>query len=507
MSALLEVEDLNVCYGQTPVLADVGLCIAEGEAVGVVGSSGSGKSTLAAAVLGLLAPGGRVRSGAVRLRGEELLSAGPERLRRLRGAQIGYVMQDALRALNPTMRVGAQLAEAVTVHGATPAEADARTAALFDAVGLTPDHRRAYPHQLSGGQRQRVAIATAIANSPALLIADEPTTGLDVIVQRQLLDLLADLRAQLRQSVLLISHDARVVARLCERSVTLKRGRLCAAAPRHRDRTQMRRQPRAPSVAAAVGRPLLELRGLSVTYRRRGRRGPLVAALRDVDLTVGAGEVVGLVGRSGSGKSTLALAAIGLVAPTAGEVVLDGQQLHRLRGAARRTARASAHLIFQDAYDAIADGMIAARVLAEPAAIRGRRITSTELVNALAHAGLRPPEQFLGRRAAELSGGERQRLALARALASSGRLVIADEPTSMLDSDLRHELAGRMRAGTLQHGGGLLFITHDLELARWCCDRLVVLHEGRVVEQGCAEQVLSRPRAPETRLLLNAANL
>lgn len=506
MTALLEVEDLNVCYGQTPVLADVGLRIAEGEAVGVVGSSGSGKSTLAATVLGLLAPGGRVRSGAVRLRGEELLSAGPERLRRLRGAQIGYVMQDALRALNPTMPVGAQVAEAVTVHGGTPAEADARTTALFDAVGLTPDHRRAYPHQLSGGQRQRVAIAAAIANSPPLLIADEPTTGLDVVVQRRLLDLLADLRVQLGLSVLLISHDARVVARLCERTVTLEHGRLRAAPPPQRHGAQ-KRCGRAPGATAAVGRPLLELRGVSVTYRRRGRRAPLVAALRDVDLTVGAGEVVGLVGRSGSGKSTLALAAIGLVAPTAGEVILDGQQLHRLRGAARRTARASAHLIFQDAYDSIADGMSAARVLAEPAAIRRRPITSSELVTALAHAGLRPPEQFLGRRAAELSGGERQRLALARALASGGRLVIADEPTSMLDSDLRHELAGRMRAGTLQHGGGLLFITHDLELARWCCDRLVVLHEGRVVEQGSAEQLLSRPRAPETKLLLNAASL
>jgi len=501
VSALLEVCDLRVAYGERVAVRDVSVTLGRGEAVGLVGFSGSGKSTLVAATLGLLPEGGRVTGGQVHFAGEDLLAASAARMRELRGARIGYVTQDAVQALNPTMRTGDQVAEAMTVHGVAPSVAKARVAALLSLVDLAPEHARAYPHELSGGQRQRIALAAAIANDPPLLMADEPTTGLDVVMQRRLLDLLIRLRTELGLALVMISHDERVLAYVCDRVKRMPgtRKHPPAAAPRPRLRAP---QPQ-PQPQPAV----LEFRNVSADYRRSGRRGDPVAALHDVDLRVEPGEIVGLAGRSGAGKSTLGLLALRLLEPSAGEVWTAGRPLHALARRALRRERSRMHMIFQDSYDAMAETVPVKRMLAEPLEILGERPARERLCAALTHAGLRPAEAFLERSPAQLSGGERQRVALARAIVARPRLVIADEPTSMLDADLRDELLDHMRAMRDRDGTAFLFITHDLEIVRRFCDRLVVLHDGRVVERGPVDEVMGAPNAAETRTLLEAAVL
>lgn len=500
MSALLELRDITVAYGDRIGVRDATLIARRGEAVGLAGRSGSGKSTLLAAALGLLAPGARVVEGSARFDGEDLLAAGPVRLRELRGAAIGYVPQDAARSLNPTMRAGAQVAEAMTVHGFPEAQAAERAGELLAVVGLTADHARAYPHELSGGQRQRVAVAAAIANEPALLVADEPTTGLDVVVAQRLLDLLADLRERMRLTLVLISHDERAIARLCDRVV-----RIAGAVRDRAPRLDLAREEPCRPLSVAPG-PVLELRRVSVAYRRRSGRDRTVPALRDVDLEVQRGEIVGVIGRSGAGKTTLALAALGLLRPSSGVVLVGGQPLHALGRRKLRRARTATHLIFQDPYDSLPERRSVDRIVSEPHVIRGSGpLGADRLCEALERAGLAPASDFTGRAAGELSGGERQRLALARAIAARPRLIVADEPTSMLDADLRIELIDRMRALRDHDGTSFVFISHDLALARRFCDRLVVLQEGRIVERGPAQELLAAPRAAETRTLLDAA--
>lgn len=502
MSALLAVDGLSVSYGERIAVHDVSLTVESGEAVGLVGPSGTGKSTLVAATLGLLADAGRVTHGSVRFADEDLLAATAPRMRKLRGARIGYVMQDAVRALNPTMRAGDQVAEAMTVHGATKEAALARVAELLELVDLSPEHARAFPHELSGGQGQRIAIAAAIANDPPLLLADEPTTGLDVVALRRLLDLLARLRVELGLALLVISHDERVLSYLCDRVERMPHER--APRPNHPRSASGPSREHVPAPAGAV----LELRDVSATYHGRGRRGRSVAALRNVNVRVEHGEIVGLAGRSGAGKSTIAQLALGLVQASAGEVWTGGQgPLQALGKRELRRQREQLHLIFQNAYDAMPETLAVRKVLAEPLEIRGERAIHENLCAALEQAGLAPAEDFLERRPSSLSGGERQRLALARAIVARPRLVVADEPTSMLDAALRHELIDRMRDMRDRDGTAFLFITHDLEIARRFCDRIVMLHEGRVIEQGPADEVLARPQAAETRTMLDASEL
>lgn len=505
MSApLLQVADLTVDYGGDPVVAGACLELPARSAVGLVGASGSGKSTLASALVGLLPPGGRVRCGRACFDGVDLLSATPARLRALRGARLGYVTQDAVRSLNPTMRSGDQVREALTVHGVSRRGARARVAELLALVELSPEQGRAYPHELSGGQRQRVAIAAAIANRPALLVADEPTTGLDVVVQERLLALLGDLRERLGLALLVVSHDRDALAVLCERVVAMQAGRLVAAEATETP-TESIGVSGGPPESRPDAPPLVALRGVSVHYRRRAARSRVVPALRDVDLAVCRGEVLGLIGRSGAGKSTLAQVVLGLVVPDRGEASFDGRALHALGGRALRRERARMHLIFQDAYDAFPAGAGVRRALSEPLAIHGADAPAdAELAGALDAAGLHPPEDFLERLVEDLSGGERQRLALARAFVAEPELIVADEPTSMLDPGLRVELTDRLRAAARERGLTILLITHDLLLARRACDRIAVLAEGRVVEVGATEEVLSSPAASETRALLAA---
>ena len=526
----LVVDNLTIEYaapGATlRVVNGVSFSIRRGEALGIVGESGSGKTTLVTTVLGLLRPPARITNGRVVLAGEDLATRRPADLQRIRGKKVALIPQGAMNALNPVMTVGGQIAEAMTVHGSPGRhELHARVGSLLSLVGIPPERGVAYPHEFSGGMRQRVAIAMALANAPDLIIADEPTTGLDLIVQAEILALLADLRARLGLSLLFISHDLPVVLRIVDRFAVMYQGqiveegdartiakpshactrRLVDAVPRlHGDGPPMSRS----ADALAVTAPVLKVIDVRKSFRARGWRAPRHVVLDGVSLAVGVGEAVGLVGGSGVGKSTIARLVVGLDQPDAGQILFEGRDVWRHSGQAVRAARQRLHLVFQDPYDALPASMRVQDIVAEPLTIHGVG-TRTERVErvreALEEAALTPADRFLGRYPQELSGGERQRVALARAVILRPRLIVADEPTTMLDMSLRLELLALMKRLGRQHAISYLYITHDLALARAFCDRLVILHEGHVVEQGPAADLIERPKHPYTRRLVAAA--
>jgi oligopeptide/dipeptide ABC transporter ATP-binding protein len=591
---LLAIDDLQVAYathaGEVPAVRGVRLRVQPGETLGLVGESGCGKSSIARAVLGLL-PGNATASGSVRLRGTELLGAGERALRAVRGAQAVIVPQGAMSGLDPLMRVGEAIAETLVVHtGASWDDGRERAAELLARVDLPADVARRYPHELSGGMRQRAVIATTLAAGPELVIADEPTTGLDVLAQSRVLGLLAELRAELGLGLVLVSHDLRVVLSACDRVAVLYAGRIVEVAPTDAlsadplhpytagllaalpdiDRTRPWAQipgaspdpvapppgcafhPRCPHAEAecsrrvpalvarrgggtvachlaeqgvgarsidvlpvlaasaplAAGVAVLTVTGLAKTYARRRLSGTTaVPALSAVDLTVAAGQVTGLVGASGSGKSTLARIVVGLVAPSGGSVRLDGVEVTGLSGRALRAHRRRVALVHQDPYAALHPAMRVADLVAEPLAIarRPRRAWRDAVRAALAQVGLEPTADLLARLPGQLSGGQRQRVALARALAAEPILLIADEPTSMLDASVRAGIAATLRALRDDLGLAVLLITHDLAEAAHLCDTLTVLAAGRVVEAGDAADVLTAPAHPATRALLSAA--
>ncbi|PRY17182.1 dipeptide ABC transporter ATP-binding protein [Kineococcus rhizosphaerae] len=533
---LLSVEDLTVTFGAggsaTHAVRGASWQLRRGEVLAVVGESGSGKSVTATSLLGLLPPTAEVGGRAVLDGHGDLLTLGPEALRRLRGGTVSMVFQDPMSALNPVLRIGDQLAEAVRVHsGAGRAAARARALELLRTVALPDPERRlrSYPHELSGGQLQRVVIAMALANEPAVVIADEPTTALDVTVQADVLDLLRELTVRRGTSVLLITHDMGVVADLADRVVVMREGLVVETGP-VRDvlrapqaqytRDLLAAVPRLPEpelgeAAEGVSRPgahpapegtaVLDVRGLSVVYGARWG-SPGLRALDGVDLHVAPGEVLGLVGESGSGKSTLAGVVNGLVRPSAGTVRVGGQDPSALRGAALRSLRARVGVVFQNPYSSLDPRAVVADSVAEPlllhtsldaAAVRARVAALLDSVALPAGSADRYPH--------ELSGGQRQRVAIARAVALEPDLLIADEPTSALDVsvqarilDLLAELRGRL-------GFASLFISHDLAVVGQVADRVAVLHRGRLVEQGPAADVLTRPVDPYTRRLVAAA--
>jgi len=515
-SQALDVRDLAVEYdgvvGAVPALSGVSLGVERGEVVGVVGRSGSGKSTLASVVLGLLHPPGRIVAGSVAVAGNDLASLGPGDLRHLRGRVVSLVPQDAMGALNPVVRVGGQLAEAVRLHERVGRRAAAaRARALLEVVGIPPDRDRAFPHEMSGGMRQRVVLAMALVHRPALLVADEPTTGLDPVVRNELLELVERLRRDLGLAVLLISHDLAAVLRLADRLVVLDGGevveegpaRTIAALPSHaatRHLVAASRQVLASAAhtprTAPGDPPVLELEGVSKTFRS-GRRS--VAAAEAVSLRIAVGEAVGLVGRSGAGKSTLARLVCGLLSPEAGHVHVEGKDPASRRG---RT-----QLVFQDPYEALPPALRVVDVVAEPLLIAGacspreRRERAREALDEVAL----DPERFAERFPHELSGGERQRVALARAIVARPALVVADEPAAMLDATLAAELVELVAALRSRYGMAWLLITHELGLAARVCDRLVVLADGKVVDEGPTARVLSAPDGPEARVLVAAA--
>ncbi|GLZ54414.1 ABC transporter ATP-binding protein [Actinomycetospora sp. NBRC 106378] len=520
---VLEVRGLRVAFGDDEVVHGVDLTIGAGERVALVGGSGSGKSTTALAVLGLLPAGGRVTAGSVRFRGEDITTAGPRRLRELRGAGIGLVPQDPLSGLDPVRRVGTQVATALRAHGLAESRRDARGRAvdLLAAAGIPEPARRAvqYPHELSGGMRQRVLVTIALACRPALLLADEPTSALDVTVARRILDLVGELTASSGTSLLLVTHDLGLAAERADRVVVLRDGRVAEAGGAARvlrsptdDYTRALIDaspglspgaPRAVAGALPDTAPVLELDGVSHRFRLRG--GHTVHALDDVSFAVAPGTTTAVVGESGSGKTTAARIALGLLAPSSGTVRLDGRETGVRSGldrAERRTVAAAVQPVLQDPFGSLDPTWTVASLIAEPLRVHGhdgRGARVAELLDAVAlpaTTGRRVPR--------ELSGGQRQRVAIARALALEPQLVVCDEAVSALDVLVQDQVLRLLEDLQERLGLAYLFISHDLGVVRRIADRVVVMRSGRVEEQGPAARVLEAPEAEYTRELLAA---
>ncbi|MGW7583901.1 dipeptide ABC transporter ATP-binding protein [Kitasatospora sp. NPDC054768] len=534
MSPIVELEGLSVEFGhgrqRTTAVAGVSLSLSAGECLALVGESGSGKSVTARTLVGLTAPGAAVRAERFLVEGRDAAAFGEREWRRVRGRTVALVLQDALSALDPLRRVGTEVGEPLLAHRVLPkAEVPDRVEELLRDVGVPEPAERArqYPHQLSGGLRQRALIASALAAGPRVLVADEPTTALDVTVQAQVLDLLGELKAE-GTALLLISHDLAVVARLADRIAVMKDGRIVESGPADRvlgspehPYTRMllaaAPDPDRPGPAPAADAQerkqeqdqeqkqdrLLTARGLVKRYRSPD--GGLREAVADVSFALAPGETLGIVGESGSGKSTTAQLVMGMLAPDAGEVLLDGRPWSALPERERRPARAAVQLVHQDPLASFDPRFTVRRILAEALAVAGvaRGAARRErAVGLLTQVGL--GEQHLERRPRSLSGGQRQRVAIARALATGPRLLVCDEPVSALDVSVQAqvlELLARLRA---ELGLAMLFISHDLAVVRQVSDRVLVMKDGRAVEYGPAERVFRSPEHPYTRQLLAA---
>lgn len=517
---VLEAKSITVGYERegtlSLALAGVTLRVEKGEAVGLVGVSGSGKTTLVGAAFGSIRFPARLISGSISLVGQDLASVSKAKLRELRGRDVALIPQNAMGALNPVVRVGKQIAEAITAHDdCSKADAARRAQSLLELVGIPGSRESAFPHELSGGMRQRVVLAMAMAHRPALLIADEPTTGLDPVVRKEFLDLLVRLRIDFGMAILLISHDLGAVLGLVDRLVVIDAGEVIeegpvaqvAADPAHpvtQRLLQARLQTSAASCAPAQfpgsDRVILRLVEVSKAF---GRGPGAVLAADGLSLEVREREALGLVGRSGAGKSTLARLICGLESPDRGMVRLDGSD-----PAKRQFSKASRlHMVFQDPYEALPPAMRVEDIVAEPLDIRsiGSGVERRRRVNeALSDVSLDP--SLVGRRFPhELSGGERQRVALARAVVSRPALVVADEPAAMLDSALAAELVDLIAHLRSRYGMSWILITHELGLAARVCDRLVVLADGRIVDEGPTERVLLSPACPQSEVLVRAA--
>lgn len=542
--SLLEIENLSLTIADTLILDRVNLSVAAGEVMGLVGESGSGKSMTALTVMRLLPQAARA-AGRVSFDGTDILGASEERMCALRGDDIGMVFQEPMTALNPVKPIGEQVAEGIRWHmKVSRAEAEARARKILDRVGLPASKfpLSRYPHELSGGQRQRVVIAIACALSPKLLIADEPTTALDVVLQAQILDLLRDLVAENHMGLLLISHDLAVVTEMAERITILRRGevmesgetarvlseqvhpytRQLAQASMHvpaRSAKHPSQPPSSPVWAETRGgddlsetaNPLLAVESVSRLYPGRssfpfGREEP-TGAVDNVSFSLDVGQSMALVGRSGCGKSTLARLILALDSPDTGEIRFLGQTITGRSEAELKPARRNMQVVFQDPYGSFDPRLKAERLVAEPLHVLDRRPSAAERRERVAHAlhevGLSPSD--MDKYAHEFSGGQRQRLSIARAIITRPKLVIADEPVSALDVSIRAQILDLFADLNSRLGIAYLFITHDLTVVRAITDDVMVMHEGRIVERGKTAEVLDRPQSEAARALVEAA--
>ncbi|MFG2896726.1 dipeptide ABC transporter ATP-binding protein [Streptomyces zaomyceticus] len=524
MTPLVEVRDLTVEFARSgdPVRAVDGLSftLGEGRALALVGESGSGKSTVAGALLGLHRGTGANVGGSVRVGGIDVGTAGAGELRRLRGGVAAMVFQDPLSALDPYYAVGDQIAEVYRVHaGGSRRAARARAVEVLGRVGIADAARRSRsrPHEFSGGMRQRALLAMALACEPRLLVADEPTTALDVTVQAQILDLLHELRRETGTALLLVTHDVGVAAESVDEVLVMRAGRqiergpvenvlgapaepytrgLLAAVPR------LDGPVRAPEERAAQGEPLLEALDLRKEF---GRGGRTVTAVEGASLAVHAGETLGVVGESGSGKSTLGRMLVRLLDPTSGRLRYGGTEIGALPERELRHRRRELQMVFQDPVASLNPRRSVGESIADPLRVAGERDETrirARVRELLDRVGLEPdryeayPHEF--------SGGQRQRVGIARALAAEPRLIVCDEPVSALDVTTQAQVTALLAELQAELGLGLVFIAHDLAVVRQVGDRVAVMRAGRIVEQGTVEEVYGAPRDPYTRQLLAA---
>ncbi len=524
---LLSIRDFSIALplGADRLYAakDINFDLASGEILCIVGESGSGKSMSANAVMGLLPQGVEPDNGSITFDGQSILDLSENELLKLRGSRISMIFQEPLSALNPLMRVGAQIAEIFEAHGAlTGAERRARALKLLDEVGI-PDPEaaiRAYPFQLSGGQRQRVMIAMALALEPDILIADEPTTALDVTTQAQILALIEDLRKKRGMAVIFITHDFGVVADIADRVIVMKKGEIVEAG-RAPDVLLNPHHPYTRALIDAIPRltktepveeveraPLLKVEGLQKTFSTGsgtlfGKRR-VVKAVQDVSFDLYAGETIGIVGESGSGKSTVGRCLVRLLHPDGGRVLMDGVDIAHMAGAELHAQRRKLQMIFQDPFSSLnprarvsrilTEGMIAYGMPDKEAKAKARELL--ELVGLDETAMKRFPHEF--------SGGQRQRIGIARALALEPAIIIADEAVSALDVSIQAQVLDLLAELKVRLHLSMLFITHDLRVAARICDRIIVMQKGQIVEAGPVNKVLHDPDTAYTRSLLKA---
>jgi microcin C transport system ATP-binding protein len=528
MTALLDIRDLSVTFGQGPGAVEavkrVSFAIEKGETLALVGESGSGKSVTALSILQLLPyPRAHHPTGSITLNGKEMIGA-PERvLRSVRGNRAAMIFQEPMTSLNPLHNIGKQVAESLELHrGLTGAAARARVIELLKLVGLAEAESRikALPHELSGGQRQRVMIAMALACEPDLLIADEPTTALDVTIQAQILALLKDLRARFGMALLLITHDLGIVRKMADRVCVMQAGEIVEqggagavfAAPKHpyTQRLLAARPTGAPNAAAPDAPEIMACADLKVWFPRKAGIIPRVIghikAVDGISLAVREGHTVGVVGESGSGKTTLGLALLRLV-KSEGRIAFLGHPIDGLSAHALRPMRRQMQMVFQDPYGSLSPRLTVGQIVGEGLEVHRLAATAADyraaVSQALTEVGLDPATQ--DRYPHEFSGGQRQRIAVARALVLKPRFIVLDEPTSALDVSVQAQIVMLLRELQAKHNLAYLFISHDLAVVKALADQLIVMKDGKVMEAGPATQVFTAPRTDYTKALMAAA--
>jgi len=520
--SLLEVQNLKVSFhtriGEVKAVDDISFTVESGKITAIIGESGSGKSVACYSLLGLIPmPPGRIEGGVARFEGNDLLQMSEAELRKIRGRDITMIFQDPMTCLNPYMTIGAQLVEPIIYHkGVSQKEARQRAIELLEEVGMRDPHTTIdnYPHQFSGGMRQRVMIAMALINKPKLLIADEPTTALDVTIQAQILHLMAELQTKRDIGIIFISHDLAVVADIADQIIVMQTGKVVE----HSDRKgifENAQHPYTQKLLAAIPAgtkvstvqeqdPLISIRKLN-TWFDQGKHKEPVKAVNDVTLDIRKGEILGLVGESGSGKSTLGRSILRLVPVTSGTVEFDGIDVTALHGKDLKNMRRRMQMIFQDPYASLNPRMSVYDTLAEPLLLHGienKKTVEKGVLELMDKVGL--ARAFVRKYPHEFSGGQRQRIAIGRALATRPEFIVADEPVSALDVTIQAQILDLMLGLGREYGLTMLFVSHDLAVVKHIADRIVVLYQGEIVEQGTGRELFENPQQEYTRQLLSS---
>ncbi|BCZ77509.1 ABC transporter ATP-binding protein [Paraburkholderia terrae] len=525
---LLELDHLRVTFGDTVAVDDVSLTIGRGERVALVGESGSGKSVTALSILRLL--NDAQTSGVVRFDGEDLLAKSEREMRGMRGSAIAMIFQEPMTALNPLYTIGDQIAETIVLHdGVSANEARKRAVALLDRTGIAEPGKRvnSYPHQLSGGQRQRAMIAMALACRPRLLLADEPTTALDVTIRAQIVELLLELQREEAEkrgmAVLLITHDLNLVRHFAQRVAVMEKGVLVEsgpvdtlfASPQHpyTRRLLQSRPERAVVPVLPIAPVLLDARDVCVDFRTKLSgmagwfRSGRFRAVDDATVSVRQGETLGIVGESGSGKSTLAMALLGLQRTSHGAIDFQGRALRSYRGREQTTLRSNMQVVFQDPFSSLSPRQTIERIVGEGLALHRPQLNADarrdKVIGVLREVGI--DRTALHRYPHEFSGGQRQRIAIARALVLEPRILILDEPTSALDVSIQQQVLKLLAGLQRKYNLGFVFISHDLAVIGAMAHRVAVMQNGAIVETGEVERIFAEPTHPYTRKLLKAA--